>query len=75
MPSDELLERTQTGGGILDRAGGLNTYRDSGECAMVACSGTPTEGRKYCDVCGSIWPDLSLLLKLSIDKIREERSG
>ena len=71
---DELLERTQTGGGILDRAGGLTTYTDSSKCAMVICPYTPTDGHKYCDVCRAIWPDLSLLLALSIQKVREEKN-
>jgi hypothetical protein len=69
--TDELLERTMTGGGILDRAGGLTTYSDSSKCSMAACLGVTTGVWRYCSWCSQTWPDLSLLLKLSIDKIKE----
>ena len=72
--TDELLDRVQLGGGILDRAGGLNTYSDASQCPMACCDGVPTEGHKYCDTCRVVYPDLSLLLKLSIDKVREEKN-
>ena len=71
--NDELLERTMIGGGILDRAGGLNTYSDSSKCAMACCPGVADGNRRYCSWCAQVWPDLSLVLKLSIDKVREEK--
>ena len=60
--TDELLERTMTGGGILDRAGGLTTYTDSLRreipCRMACCPGATDEDEPYCSVCRRIWPDL-----------------
>ena len=72
---DELLERVNLGGGILDRAGGLNTYTERSGCRMVCCKNDTDGEHKYCDTCRTVYPDLSLLLKLSIDKVREGKNG
>ena len=56
--TDELLERTMTGGGILDRAGGLTTYTERSECRMVCCKNDTDGEHKYCDTCRTVYPDL-----------------
>jgi hypothetical protein len=75
--TDELLDRVSTGGGILDRAGGLTTYTDlrPSPCAMAACPGVTDGEHRFCSWCAQTWPDLSMRLKLSIDKIKEEKNG